>query len=71
MMKITVVRSVLWIRTTLIFERRFCHIGLIPDAGNYEIFPLKKAKVTTQVSPIIPISHKKEQKKGLILLVES
>ena len=28
--------------TTLIFERHVCAIGLIPDAGNYQIFPPKR-----------------------------
>ena len=41
--KITVVRSVCKIWTTLTFERRVCPIGLFLDAGNYKIFsPIKK-----------------------------
>ena len=57
------VRSVCRIWTTLIFERRVCPIKLIPDAGNYQIFPSKKAKVTTQFSLIVSILHKKEEEK--------
>ena len=38
------------ISTTEILERKACPIGLFPDAGNYQIFPLKKEMVTTRLS---------------------
>ena len=70
-MKITAVRSVCRIRTTLIFERHVCPIGLIPDAVNYQIFPPKKETVTTQFSPKVSIPYKEKKHTQLILLVES